>query len=446
MVRANLYVLCLSTILASTVTAALSTPDQFAYQAVVTESTQALQRVELPVEILLAATRADLGDVVVFDASGKSLPSWIRKAVIAESQVRYELPIYLFNTYQQNRSKTITTREQNQDQGALSESTTTETVPIDEALQDYIIGLPETNLDLEIQSIELKWAHEPADQLLRLRVDVGNDLDNWRTIQGNKSLTNQNSENAEWRTIGAIPAGEKYLRLTPINSIRSFEITRAIGTYHQKAGERKIWHQLGELQKTPGQPGYFSFEMPSPVPVLELKLIPGEQQSLISGVLHASQQGFNQNRLIDSNIQQHNFTGSEIEPNKPIKLPVQHYVNWWFKPNQQPDSAPWAEIAFPVYELIFLGNDNIPYTLAWGNHESDAPANELINLLSTDQQKQPPSQLVQLGSRQIAGGESRLSPQAKLPWLKWLLWLLLAGALVTTGKMAASLIRDMKAA
>lgn len=186
--------------------------------------------------------------------------------------------------------------------------------------------------------------------------------------------------------------------------------------------------------------------MPSQVPALELKLIPGEQQSLISGVLHASQQDFNQNRLIDSNIQQHNITGSEIEPNKPIKLPVQHYVNWWFKPNQQPDSAPRAEIAFPVYELIFLGNDNIPYTLAWGNHESDAPANELINLLSIDQQQQPPSQLVQLGSRQVAGGESRLSPQAKLPWQKWLLWLFLAGVVITTGKMATSLYRDMKAA
>ncbi len=62
-------------------------------------------------------------------------------------------------------------------------------------------------------------------------------------------------------------------------------------------------------------------------------------------------------------------------------------------------TATRAEIAFPVYELIFLGNDNIPYTLAWGNHESDVPANDLINLLSTEQQQQPPSQLVQLGSR-----------------------------------------------
>jgi len=106
--------------------------------------------------------------------------------------------------------------------------------------------------------------------------------------------------------------------------------------------------------------------------------------------------------------------------------------------------GPQAEIAYPVYEMIFLGNDNFLYTLAWGNYESEAPANDLINPLSPDQQQQPQSQLVELGGRQIAGGESRLSAQANLPWLKWILWLLLVGAVITTGKMALNLFRDMR--
>jgi hypothetical protein len=95
--------------------------------------------------------------------------------------------------------------------------------------------------------------------------------------------------------------------------------------------------------------------------------------------------------------------------------------------------------------MIFLGNDNFSHTLAWGNYESDAPANDLINLLSPDQQQQPQSQLVELGGRQIAGAESRVSSQTNLPWLKWILWLLLAGAVITTGKMALNLFRDMSA-
>jgi hypothetical protein len=149
--------------------------------------------------------------------------------------------------------------------------------------------------------------------------------------------------------------------------------------------------------------------------------------------------------LFGGTIQQHNISGTEIEPSKPIILPEQNYAHWWLKPKQPLVMAPRAEIAYPVYELIFLGNDNIPYSLAWGNYESDAPANDLINLLSPDQQQQPQSQLVELGGRQIAGGESRLSAPANLPWLKWILWLLLVGAVITTGKMALKLFRDMRA-
>ena len=95
--------------------------------------------------------------------------------------------------------------------------------------------------------------------------------------------------------------------------------------------------------------------------------------------------------------------------------------------------------------MLFLGNGNGPFTLVWGNHESEAPSNDLISILSPEQRQQPASELVLLRSVQTAGGESRLSPQAKIPWLKWLLWLLLVAAVITTGKMALSLYRDMNA-
>ena len=441
--RVKQSLLLLSAIFISFLGTAFATPQQYAFQAELSASTQALQRVELSLDILLAVTRADLGDVTVFDVTGKPMPSWVRKTTIQKIEKQFDLPINLFNTYQQSSSKTITTREQNQDQDQLSESTTTEIVPIEQARQDYVIGLPEADTGMKIVSIELIWTHEPADQLLNLRIDTGSDVDSWRTIQSKKSLTNQFSDDAQWRTIVDIPEGEKYLRLTPINSIRSFELSQAIGTYSQNLTERKIWHQLGVLQKTSNQEDHLGFDMPSPIQALELRLIPGEQQTLINGDLFASQTGFEQKRLIGGNIQQHNISGGEIKPSKSIKLPGQNYVHWWFKPNQQPISPTRAEVAFPVYELLFLGNGKGPFVLAWGNHESEAPSNDLINILSPEQRQQPVSELVQPRTVQTAGGESRLSPQAKIPWLKWLLWLLLAAAVITTAKMALSLYRDM---
>ena len=443
--RFNQIILLLPAILICSVGAAQTKPRHFAYEAELSEAKQALQRVEISLNVMLAATRADLGDVTVFDASGKPLPDWLRKATIAKSEKKFNLPIYLFNTYQQSSSKTLTTREQNLDQDQLTESTTIETLPVDEARQDYIIGIPAADKGLEIESIELIWTHEPADQLLQLKIEAGSDLDKWHTIHNSKSLTNHNSDDAQWRTISDIPKNEKYLRLTPINSVRSYEISRAVGTYSRPEMLRKIWHSLGESQKSLEQPGFFKFDMPSSVPAVELKLVPVEQQASISGDLHASQAGFEQKRLIARNIQQHNIDASEVEPSKPIKLPDQNYTHWWFKPDQESALAPQTEIAFPVYELLFLGNDNGPYTLAWGNHESEARNNDLLSILSPEQRQNPEGELVNPGKMQIAGGEARLTPQKKLPWQKWLLWLFLVFAAFITGNMALSLYRDMNA-
>lgn len=447
--RSRPFALFLTAMLISSIGAAQSTSQPgrqlYAYQAELSEAKQALQRVELSLDVILAVTRADLGDVAVFDASGKLLPFWLRKAAITKTKKQFSLPIYLFNTYQQNRSKTITTREQNQEQEQFSESTTTESIPIDETRQDYIIGLPDADAEMEIKTIELIWTHEPADQLLQLKIEAGNDLDSWRTVQSSKSLTNQNSDDVQWRTLSNIPKREKYLRLTPVNSVRAFNLTQAIGTYSQKEEERKVWHPLGELHKSLQNPGFLEFDMPSTVAALQLRLIPGEEQTSLTGDLYASATGFEQKRLISSNIQQHNISGSEIEPSQPVIIPTQNYAHWWFKSDQETDSVTQVEIAYPVYELLFLGNDNGPFTLAWGNHESDAPSNSLISLLSPDQQQQPSAGLVQPGKMQIAGGVSRLSPEKKVPWLKWLLWSLLVLAVITTGKMAYSLYRDMNA-
>jgi len=425
---------------------AFAATDDYAYQANLSGPKQALQRVELPIDILLAVTRADLGDVAVFDATGKQLPSWVRKVPIQISQKQIELPFYVFSTYLQRHSKTLTIREQNQRQDQLSESTTTETIPINRTRQDYIIELPDKEDGMEIESIALLWAHQPADQLLQLRVEVGSDLDNWRTIHRSKSLTNQNSDKKEWRSIDGIPKGQKYLRLVSLKSIRSFELQKVVGTYNKKMTERKLWHRLEAPQTVSKQKGFLAFDMPSAVKPHELRLIPGESQTLIRGNLFASKNDFDHKRLIRTDLQQHNITGSDIKPSQPVEIPRENYVHWWFEPKQALPTPPVVEISFPVYEVLFLGTDNGPFTLAWGNYESTAPANALIGILNSDQQNQQTQvRLVQLSAVKIAGGESRLSSEAKLPWLKWLLWLLLIVAVAGTGKMAIILYRDMNA-
>lgn len=435
--------LLLSGLLFSALVQASSSPEHYAYQAELTESEAALQRVEIPIDVLLAVTRADLGDIRVFDSAGKSLPSSIRKAPPQQLEKQVELPFHVFSSYSKRSSKIVTTREQTSQKDQISEIRTTETIPVDQTRPVYIIELGDDDSGITIESVELQWTHQPDDQFLRLRVEVGNNLDNWRTIQKRKILTNANTDKPEWRTIDSIPKSKKYLRLTPLISVDSFEIQKVVGSYHQSIAETKIWHRLEALRQPEDHQDFYAFDMPAVIKADQLRFIPATEQTLIGGELYASKDDFEHKFRVRRRLQQHNFTDGEIKPSPVIKLPGQKYQHWWFKPDRVLDSPPHAEIAFPVYEMLFLGNDAGPFRLAWGNFEASAPNNDLTGILS-DQQKQTQAELVQLRTVDIMGGEARLTPPVKLPWLKWLLWLLMFAAVAATGKMALSLLRDMK--
>ena len=58
-------------LLSALVQANSSEPGQFAYQAQLTSSNQSLLRLNIPLEVLLEITRQDLGDIRVFDNTGK---------------------------------------------------------------------------------------------------------------------------------------------------------------------------------------------------------------------------------------------------------------------------------------------------------------------------------------------------------------------------------------
>ncbi len=424
---------------------AKSLPEDFAYQAELTGSSHSLQRVQIPIEVLLAVTRDDLADISVFDSNAKPLPSLIRRAPRQQQEKQIELPFHVFSSYLKQHSKIVTTREQTTQQDQVSEIQTTETIAVDRTRPIYIIELPDKDRDISINSVALQWTHQPADQLLKLRVEVGNNLDSWRTIFNSKNLTNQNFDKSEWQEIGSIPRSQKYLRLTPLKSVQSFELQKVTGNYRQLPAEIKIWHRLEALTELEDQPGFYAFDIPTAVRADALRLVPGTEQTLIGGDLYAGNDDFEHKRRIRSGFQQHNITSSEIKPSRAIDLPRQKYKHWWFKPDRELDLPPYVEIAFPVYEMLFLGNDTGPFRLAWGNYETAGLNNDLNGLLS-DEQKLARAELVQLRSVDIAGGEARLAPAEQLPWLKWLLWLLMLAAVVATAKMALSLLRDMRTA
>lgn len=423
--------------------AAPSQPD-FAYRARLAESDQALQRVALPIDVLLALTRSDLGDLAVFNANGKQLVHSVTRAVDASRELNQQLPFHEFSRFHQQRSKTVTQREQTTQEGSLSELETTQMLPVQSLRKDYLVELTGDEDTPAFTLIDLQWTHEPADQILQLKVEVGNELDSLRVIKPHKSLTNRASDDRSWRSIGGIPSGHRYMRLSPLGGVTRFELHQVSGVYQQNEPATRLLHRLKPEPVSSADGSIYAFAFPSTVHPEAIRILPIEANSVVSGDLYAIRDNSDSRILIRRGYRQHNIDADDVKPSEAIRLPRRNYREIQFSTRTQLTTAPSVELIYTPYELIFLGDGNAPYTLAWGNHESEGQLSDLSDILQGNlQQVQQSATLVSLGPIEESGGLSRLAPEPTLPWKKWLLWSLLVLAAIITARMALKLYREM---
>ena len=423
--------------------AAPSQPD-FAYQSRLAQSDQALQRVALPIDILLALTRSDLGDLAVFNANGKQLVHSVARTADANRELSRQLLYHEFSRFQQQRSKTVTRREQTSQLESLTEMETTQTLPVKSLRKDYLIELSSDEDTPDFTLIDLEWTHEPADQILQLKVEVGNELDNLKVIKQRKSLTNQASDDRSWRSIDGIPSGYRYMRLSPLGGVTRFELHQASGVYQQNEPATRLVHRLKPDPVRSADGSIYSFSLPSAVNAEAIHILPAEANSVVSGDLYATRDNSDSRILIRRGYRQHNIYADNVKPSEAIRLPRRNYREIQFSTRTQLATAPSIELIYTPYELIFFGDGNAPYTLAWGNHESEGQLSDLNEILQGNlQQAKQSATLVGLGPIEESGGLSRLAPEPTLPWKKWLLWSLLVLAAIITARMALKLYREM---
>ena len=135
-----------------------------------------------------------------------------------------------------------------------------------------------------------------------------------------------------------------------------------------------------------------------------------------------------------------------MRANQPIRLIRKDFRNLSLTSDSALGAAPTIELIYPQYQLLFLGDGQRPYRLAWGNYQSNGPSSDLRSILQSSlQQAQADAEAVALGAIEESGGRARLAAAATLPWKKWLLWTLLILAVIVSARMARRLYLEMNA-
>lgn len=416
--------------------------EDFAFKADITPSAEGLHRLELPVALLIQLTRSDLGDINVFDADGHLLPSLVQKVPLRANQQQTDLSIFQFNQYSKQASKVVTTQIQNKAVNRTSKVETTETLSSLKSNQIYIIEIPPTLTDTSIEHITLDTAHSPSDQLLELRVEVGTTLDTWHTLYAKKTISPATLGTATTNKIEQIPNRVKYIRLSPHNTLTEFTVTRATAQTSELPPANYVWHSLDTSLETIDGEKYHRINVQHHIHNTHLRIFPVNTEGVVQGTLYGSDGEFSEKQLVRSNIQQHNYSSDELSANEPLSINMTRFTNWWFAPLQDLKAALTFEIGIPHHEIKFLGNQRPPFTLAWGRADHQ-PIHTLHELISTRQSKASAVEVAVSGMT-IAGGEEKLRTSTQPIRSTWLLWAALVLAVVITGAMALSLLRDLK--
>ncbi|MEM7562606.1 MAG: DUF3999 family protein [Pseudomonadota bacterium] len=436
--------ICLLSFILASPSMASDAIEDYAFKTTLSPSPEALQRVQIPVELILDLTRKDLGDIALFGEDGNALPYTLMRTPDESIDKSVALPVHEFNRFLQQHTKTVTKREQNQQQGQLSELQTTETIAVQQQRKEYLVELKPDEETPDFDYLVLDWLQEPADQLFEVKVESGRELDQLRTIQPGKKLTLLESEDIALRSIRGIPREQKYLRLSPLDNNINFELKSIKGFYRESSSTPTLKHRLSTKRLEDDGQIYYAFEIPSRVLPESISIIPATANSIINGNLLGSRDHFKTQKRFRYGFNQHNITNADIKPSQPIAMKNRNFYHYRIQANEVLPAAPDVLLHYPPYEIIFLGSTNTSATLAWGNYESQGKRSGLENFLqqSRDETYRKAS-LVGTGQTEEAGGRERLGAEFGPPWKKWLLWAFLLLAAALTGRMAFKLYREM---
>ena len=406
------------------VTALAATPDDFAggYE-LETRQGFALQRLELPWEVYDASTRADLGDMRVFNAAGQEVPMLLRRAT-SEDARPVDLPVFRLAATGDGRDYDFRLRVRTSDQGAVVETRVQPSVGERRLLLLDATGAP---AGLEALRFELDGVLEP------LRVDVrgSDDLASWRAA-GSGVLARMEHRNGRILQDRVALKGRswKYYLVTADGDLA------AVGSAW---GEPRMEHpdrRFATLEGEKVQDGVWEYELPPGLPADRLDLV--DTDNAVLGVEVLVPAGEDWRRVATGSLFRLTVAGQRMAgPGIPLRGQFES-----FRVVLQGTPAP-LRVGWLPHELVFMPQGTGPFTLALGNPSIPPGPHLLDQIVSKGDPAQLPMGQAALGSWKTLGGEDRLRPVRS--YTKVLLWAVLGLGAALLGWMAWRLTRTLDA-
>ena len=430
--------------------ASADVPGDFAQrQPLATPAGKAFYRIELPDVVYDGATRADLGDLRVFNADGELVPYAFmpRPAPVASGTPHRSLAFF-----------PLTVDTTGPDAGDLSISVRRDAggTSVDVRSRD---GTPVSGTRVVGYLIDAGADAPPlvalvlpqtggADVDVRLRLDASDDLDRWRAVVASAPLLSLEYRGRRLTRdrIDFAPLGARYLRITWLGGTGP-ELTAVDGDVGDRIVERRrrTRRSTGSAESA----DTYGFDLGAALPVDRLTLELPEVNTVAPVVWDARVEAQGPWRYVGSAVAYRLLqeSGESVNADYALAPSTMRYVRARIDPKAGGVGArpPTLVASWYAREIVFAARGSGPFELAYGRRGVAPVALSMATLVPGYAPGRPLPDNV--GAATLSGTPSAINRAAlrePLDVKRWLRWATLAAASLLLGYMALRLSRQMR--
>ena len=404
-------------------------PSDFAYGIPIQASGAGpLFEVALPRVVYETVTRADLGDLRVFNARGEVVPSALRRSEAAKASADWTrlalFPVHggkhnpdeLALRIQKNKSGSIVSVQPGPGAGSGLPATF------------YLVDA--STDDRPIRALELNWK-DPSSAGFNgdLRVEASDDLKRWRVLVNDAPLARLHYQGRilERRHIEFGPVQARYLRLVWLAPERAVMLSEIRAERLADALPPREWIPLAPTGRG-DKPGEFLYALIGRMPADRVRIQLPQVNSVV-GVELYSRAGRNDGWRLRASGPAYRLArnGVELSGDALSFSPDADGDREWqlrLAPSEagSGNEAPAVELGWVPQQLLFAAYGEGPFLLAYGS-DGMLPEGDSQEKLLQEYSARDAGEPASPGAPLALGGDERLrAPFTARPWRKWLLW------------------------
>lgn len=431
-------------------------PSDFAYGIPIQTTTPGpLFEMPLPRVVYDTVTRADLGDLRVFNARGEDVPYALWASAARNVPAEWtRLPFFPVHASNKRNPDEPALRIQTNKAGSIV------SVPAGPGAgrgAPVVLYLVDASADgRPIRALELNWKDLSAAGFSGdLRVEASDDLKQWRVLTGDAPLARLRHEGRlfERRRIEFAPARAKYLRLVwlapervvTLSEIKAERLTGPVPPPREWA--TPVPAGRGE------HPGEYLYRLSGRMPINTARIrLPQVNTVATVDLLSRADQTDAWRVRASGLVYRLSVNGNEVTGDDLSFDPDADGDREWqlrFSPRDAglAPEAPALELGWVPQQLVFVarGGDG-PFLLAYGSAgmpPGDFSNEPLLQAPAVKDAREFVPQPATPGAAAALGGNERLQvPFMAYPWRKWLLWLAIALGVFLLGLIASRRARS----